>query len=95
MVSERGNQLSSAVSNASTAFGAIASQNVALDSTLQELPPVLRQSNTTFVNLRAALDDLEPLVEYRQAGDQEPGCRSSQNFDPWSTPRSRSSRTCA
>ena len=62
VVSERGNQLSSAVSNASHAFGAIASQNVALDSTLQELPPVLRQSNTTFVNLRAALDDLEPLV---------------------------------
>ncbi len=62
VVSERGNQLSSAVSNASQAFGAIASQNVALDSTLQELPPVLRQSNTTFVNLRAALDDLEPLV---------------------------------
>jgi len=27
------------------------------------LPPVFRQSNTTFVNLRAALDDLDPLVE--------------------------------
>ena len=26
------------------------------------LPPVFRQSNTTFVNLRAALDDLDPLV---------------------------------
>lgn len=62
IVSERGSQLSNAVSNANTAFGAIASQNVALDSTLQELPPVLRQSNTTFVNLRAALSDLEPLV---------------------------------
>ncbi len=61
-VSERSSQLSSAVSNASTAFGAIASQNVALDQTLQRFPPVLRQSNTTFVNLRAALGDLEPLV---------------------------------
>ena len=28
----------------------------------RRLPPVFRQSNTTFVNLRAALDDLEPLV---------------------------------
>ena len=37
-------------------------QNVALDESLQELPPVLRQSNTTFVNLRAALDDVEPLI---------------------------------
>ena len=62
-VAQRGNQLSSAVSNASTAFGAIASQNVAFDQTLRLLPPVFRQSNTTFVNLRAALDDLDPLVE--------------------------------
>ncbi len=30
---------------------------------LELLPPVFRQSNTTFVNLRAALDDLDPLVE--------------------------------
>jgi phospholipid/cholesterol/gamma-HCH transport system substrate-binding protein len=62
-VAERGEQLSSAISNANTAFGAIASQNVAFDQTLRRLPPVLRQSNTTFVNLRAALDDLDPLVE--------------------------------
>jgi phospholipid/cholesterol/gamma-HCH transport system substrate-binding protein len=62
-VSERGAELSSAVSNASTAFGAIASQNTALDQTLRLLPPVMRQSDTTFVNLRAALGDLEPLVE--------------------------------
>jgi phospholipid/cholesterol/gamma-HCH transport system substrate-binding protein len=62
-VAERGNELSSAISNASTAFGAIASQNEALDQTLRLLPPFMRQSNTTFVNLRAALDDLDPLVE--------------------------------
>jgi phospholipid/cholesterol/gamma-HCH transport system substrate-binding protein len=62
-VAARGEDLSNAVSNASTAFGAIARQNVALDQTLRELPPVFRQSNTTFVNLRAALDDLDPLVE--------------------------------
>jgi phospholipid/cholesterol/gamma-HCH transport system substrate-binding protein len=61
-VAGRGEQLSSAVSNANTAFESIASQNEAFDQTLRELPPVLRQSNTTFVNLRAALDDLEPLV---------------------------------
>jgi phospholipid/cholesterol/gamma-HCH transport system substrate-binding protein len=62
-VAQRGNELSSAISNASTAFGAIASQNEALDQTLRLLPPFMRQSNTTFVNLRAALDDLDPLVE--------------------------------
>jgi phospholipid/cholesterol/gamma-HCH transport system substrate-binding protein len=62
-VAQRGNELSSAVANASTAFGAIASRNEALDQTLRELPPFMRQANTTFVNLRAALDDLDPLVE--------------------------------
>lgn len=61
--SERSGELSSAISNASTAFGAIASQNEAFSSTLRLLPPVFRQSNTTFVNLRAALDDVEPLFE--------------------------------
>ncbi len=62
-VSARGDQLTSAISNATTAFGSIAKQNVAFDQTLKRLPPVFRQSNTTFVNLRAALDDLDPLVE--------------------------------
>jgi phospholipid/cholesterol/gamma-HCH transport system substrate-binding protein len=62
-VAQRAEQLSSAISNANTAFGSIASQNVALDQTLRRLPPVMRQSNTTFVNLRAALDDIEPLIE--------------------------------
>jgi phospholipid/cholesterol/gamma-HCH transport system substrate-binding protein len=61
-VAGRGAQLSSAISNANTAFQALNTQNVALDESLKELPPVLRQSNTTFVNLRAALDDVEPLI---------------------------------
>jgi phospholipid/cholesterol/gamma-HCH transport system substrate-binding protein len=62
-VAERGDNLSNAISNATTAFGAIARQNTAFSQTLRRLPPVFRQSNTTFVNLRAALDDLDPLVE--------------------------------
>ncbi len=62
-VAERGEELSSAIAKADTAFGAIAAQNVAFDETLRELPPTFRQANTTFVNLRAALDDLDPLVE--------------------------------
>jgi phospholipid/cholesterol/gamma-HCH transport system substrate-binding protein len=61
-VAQRGEALSSAISNANTAFSAISTQNVALDQSLRRLPPVMRQANTTFVNLRAALDDLEPLI---------------------------------
>ncbi len=62
-VSERSEELASAVANAKAAFGAIASQNAALGRSLQLLPPTFRQANTTFVNLRAALDDVEPLID--------------------------------
>jgi phospholipid/cholesterol/gamma-HCH transport system substrate-binding protein len=50
------------VSNANTALGSIAEETEAFDGSLRLLPPTLRQGNTTFVNLRAALDDLDPLV---------------------------------
>jgi len=63
VIASRGEELSSAIANANAAFGAIASQNVALGRTLSLLPPVFRQSNTTFVNLRAALDDVDVLVD--------------------------------
>lgn len=62
-VARRGDELSSAISNASTAFGAIAVENVALSRSLELLPQVFRQGSTTFVNLRAALDDVEPLID--------------------------------
>ncbi len=71
VVAQRGGELSSAISNANTAFGAIATQNVALDRTLRTLPPFMRQANTTFVNLRAALDDLEPLVNTAKPATKE------------------------
>ncbi len=61
-LAERRNDLSSLVSNANKGLGAIASENVALDRSLQALPPVMRQANTTFVNLRAAFDDLDSFV---------------------------------
>ncbi|MGH3101602.1 MAG: hypothetical protein ACRDPU_11490, partial [Thermoleophilia bacterium] len=62
-VAGRGEQLSSAIGNANTAFNAIAQETSNFDASLRRLPPVLRQSNSTFVNLRAALDDLDPLVD--------------------------------
>lgn len=54
--------LTELVSSSNTALGAIASENENLSLTLQQLPPTLRQANTTFVNLRAALDDVQPLL---------------------------------
>jgi phospholipid/cholesterol/gamma-HCH transport system substrate-binding protein len=70
-VSERSTELSSAIANANAAFGAIASQNTALDQSLQLLPPTFRQANTTFVNLRAALDDVEPLIDTSKTATKE------------------------
>ena len=61
-IAARRDDLSGLVSNTNQALGAVASQNDALDRTLSALPPALRQSNTTFVNLRATLDDLDPFV---------------------------------
>jgi phospholipid/cholesterol/gamma-HCH transport system substrate-binding protein len=61
-VAERRDDVSGLVSNSNEALGAIASQNRNLDRALVALPPALRQANTTFFNLRDALDDLDPLV---------------------------------
>jgi phospholipid/cholesterol/gamma-HCH transport system substrate-binding protein len=61
-IAERRHDLASLTANANQALGAIASQNDALDRSLVAFPPALRQANTTFVNVRAALDDLTPVV---------------------------------
>ena len=45
------------------AAGAIGRQRAALTGAIERLPDFMRHANTTFVNLRAAADDLEPLVE--------------------------------
>ncbi|WP_445149088.1 MlaD family protein [Baekduia sp. Peel2402] len=55
--------ISSLVGNANTAAGAIASESDSLNEALSVLPRTLRQANTTFVNLRSTLDDLDDLVD--------------------------------
>src|SRR3954447_19990641 len=57
-VAERRTDLSALTQNANQALGAIASENQSFDRALVALPPALRQANTTFHNLRPALDDL-------------------------------------
>jgi phospholipid/cholesterol/gamma-HCH transport system substrate-binding protein len=62
-LADREDELSNAVSNSRVALEAVASENEALDRTLERLAPTFRRSNTTFVNLRYALDDLDSLVD--------------------------------
>ena len=61
-IAERRDDLSALTQNANEALGAIARENDSFARVLDAFPPALRQANTTFVNLRAALDDLDPLV---------------------------------
>jgi len=61
-LAERRDDLAKLVGNLADTTGAIARPRGALGDAIQELPPFMRRANTTYVNLRAALDDLDPLV---------------------------------
>src|SRR3954470_13713901 len=61
-LADRRDDLSALVSNANTTSAAIGSESASLNQALKALPPTLRNANTTFVNLRATLDDLDKLV---------------------------------
>jgi phospholipid/cholesterol/gamma-HCH transport system substrate-binding protein len=62
-VSTRSADLSGLVSHLSTTTQALAKEQTPLAQSLQRLPGFMRLANTTFVNLRSALDDLKPLVD--------------------------------
>jgi phospholipid/cholesterol/gamma-HCH transport system substrate-binding protein len=62
-IAQRRTDLSGLVQHLATTTEALSSQRVALGQSLQRLPGFMRLANTTFVNLRSALDDLKPLVD--------------------------------
>jgi phospholipid/cholesterol/gamma-HCH transport system substrate-binding protein len=61
-LAQRAPQLTQLVSNLDTMMTAIGDRKEQLAEAISLLPDFLRESNTTFVNLRATLDDLDPLV---------------------------------
>jgi phospholipid/cholesterol/gamma-HCH transport system substrate-binding protein len=61
-LASRRQDLSALIQNLDTTMNAIGSQKAALADALGRLPDFMRRSNTTFVNLRAALNDVDPLV---------------------------------
>ncbi|HEY6779841.1 MAG TPA: MlaD family protein [Thermoleophilaceae bacterium] len=61
-LAQRRGDLTGVVGNLNTTVGALADQKDALAESVDRLPPFMRRANTTFVNLRAALDDVDPLV---------------------------------
>jgi phospholipid/cholesterol/gamma-HCH transport system substrate-binding protein len=62
-IAQRQSDLSALIQHLNTTTSALASQHVALGQSIQRLPGFMRLANTTFVNLRSALDDLKPLVD--------------------------------
>jgi len=58
----RSPDLSALVGNLDRMMRALGSENRALASSVGRLPGFMRNANTTFVNTRATLDDLDPLV---------------------------------
>jgi phospholipid/cholesterol/gamma-HCH transport system substrate-binding protein len=61
-IAERRDDLADLVGNANRTAVAIGQEDAALARALGLLPTTLRRANTTFVNLRATLDDLDVLV---------------------------------
>ncbi len=62
-LAERAPDLEQLVGNLNRFQGALARQKSSLSEAVAEFPDFMRQANTTFVNLRAALDDVDPLVD--------------------------------
>jgi phospholipid/cholesterol/gamma-HCH transport system substrate-binding protein len=62
-LAERRDDLAQLVGNANATAGAIARENESLARSLDLLPDTMREANTTFVNLRSTLDDLDVLVD--------------------------------
>ncbi len=62
-LAERRDDVSGLVRNSGQVTGAIAQENEAFSTALERLPTTLRKGNTTFVNLRSTLSDLDRLVD--------------------------------
>jgi phospholipid/cholesterol/gamma-HCH transport system substrate-binding protein len=62
-IAQRQSDLTGLVQHLATTTEALAAQRSALGSSIQRLPGFMRLANTTFVNLRRALDDVQPLVD--------------------------------
>jgi len=62
-VSAQDDVLADLTRNLASTTSALTSNGESLGDSVGLLPDVMRKANTTFVNLRSALDDLDPLVD--------------------------------
>jgi phospholipid/cholesterol/gamma-HCH transport system substrate-binding protein len=83
----RRSNLAGLVDHLATTTGAIGRQKQSLSTAIGELPAFMRRADTTFVNLRATLDDLQPLVD-----DAKPVAKKLQPFFAQLRPLARNAR---
>jgi phospholipid/cholesterol/gamma-HCH transport system substrate-binding protein len=62
-LAERRDDLAALIGNLNDTTRALGSQKEALAESIGRLPPFMRRANTTFVNLRSTLNEVDPLVE--------------------------------
>ena len=62
-LAERAPDLTALIGNLNRFQGALANEKENLATAVREFPDFMREANTTFVNLRATLDDVDPLVD--------------------------------
>jgi phospholipid/cholesterol/gamma-HCH transport system substrate-binding protein len=90
-LAERRDDVSGFVTNTNAAMAAIADENASLSQALQFLPATLRRANTTFVELRGALAELNELTNVTKpfASDLAPFFRRLDKLVVDSTPTFR------
>jgi phospholipid/cholesterol/gamma-HCH transport system substrate-binding protein len=62
-VADRREDLAGVVDNLATTLSAVGDEKRSLADAIAAAPNFMRRANTTFVNLRATLDDLDPLID--------------------------------
>jgi phospholipid/cholesterol/gamma-HCH transport system substrate-binding protein len=61
-LAQKRDDLTNLIQNANSTFRALGDEQSSLAQAISQLPPFMRQANTTFVDLRSALDATDPLV---------------------------------
>jgi phospholipid/cholesterol/gamma-HCH transport system substrate-binding protein len=62
-LAERRDDLAGLIGNLNETTRALGDQKEALADSIAQLPPFMRRANTTFVNLRSTLNEVDPLVD--------------------------------
>jgi phospholipid/cholesterol/gamma-HCH transport system substrate-binding protein len=62
-LADRRDDLAGLIGNLNSTTRALGSEKTALAEAIERLPPFMRQANTTYLNLRTTLDDLDPFVD--------------------------------